>query len=79
MGFDDGPALAAIAQRAAVEGFAPPADWYAAALAFEEDLAVLDGAEGRLACTCICAPSHWAPEHKLGLERKRASEVSPPQ
>lgn len=37
-------------------------------LAFEEDLAVLDGATGTLPWLCVCVPSHWAPEDKLGLD-----------
>lgn len=35
--------------------------------AFEEDFAVLDGATGTLPWLCVCVPSHWAPEDKLGL------------
>ncbi|MHB1123698.1 MAG: heme-dependent oxidative N-demethylase subunit alpha family protein [Ramlibacter sp.] len=37
-------------------------------LAFEEDLAVLDGASGTLPWLCVCVPSHWAPEDKVGLD-----------
>ena len=37
------------------------------ALAFEEDLAILDGASGTLPWLNVCVPSHWAPEDKLGL------------
>jgi dimethylamine monooxygenase subunit A len=58
-GFDVQPALCAIARHAAFEG--PPE------LAFEEDFAVLDGATGRLMWLCVCVPSHWAPEEKIGL------------
>ncbi len=36
-------------------------------VAFEEDFAVLDGATGTLPWLCVCAPSHWAPEEKVGL------------
>ena len=36
-------------------------------LAFEEDLAVLDGQTSALPWLCVCVPSHWAPEDKLGL------------
>jgi len=36
-------------------------------LAFEEDFAVLDGMTGTLPWLCVCVPSHWAPEDKLGL------------
>ncbi len=63
-GFDPGPALAAIAARGAVGiGAADPVP----ELAFEEDFAVLDGATGTLPWLCVCVPSHWAPEEKLGL------------
>lgn len=63
-GFDPAPALAAIAARARAEGhvLAGPLE-----LAFEEDFAVLDGATGTLPWLCVCVPSHWAPEDKLGL------------
>ncbi|MFD0668438.1 heme-dependent oxidative N-demethylase subunit alpha family protein [Ramlibacter sp. MAHUQ-53] len=64
-GFDPRPALAAIARQAAAEGlpFEGPLE-----LAFEEDFAVLDGATGTLPWLCVCAPSHWAPEDKLGMD-----------
>ena len=63
-GFDPAPALEAIAARA---------PWWNASetaleLAFEEDFAVLDGATGTLPWLCVCVPSHWAPEDKLGLD-----------
>jgi len=63
-GFDPGAALQAIASRA---------PWWrpgekALELAFEEDFAVLDGASGTLPWLCVCVPSHWAPEDKLGLD-----------
>ncbi len=66
-GFDAGPALRAIAAHAAAAGLRfhhrdlPE-------LAFEEDLAVLDGASGTLPWLCVCVPSHWAPEDKVGLD-----------
>ncbi|HYF21128.1 MAG TPA: heme-dependent oxidative N-demethylase subunit alpha family protein [Ramlibacter sp.] len=66
-GFDPAPALAAIAERAAAEGVAFPAGG-GIELAFEEDFAVLDGATGTLPFLCVCVPSHWAPEEKLGLD-----------
>jgi len=66
-GFDPAPALTAIARQAAAQGIAgaleagtPPE------LAFEEDLVVLDGDTGTLPWLCVCAPSYWAPEDKLG-------------
>lgn len=62
--FDEAPVLAAIAARAAREGhrFEGPVE-----LAFEEDFALLDGANGTLPWLCVCVPSHWAPEDKVGL------------
>ncbi len=35
-------------------------------LAFEEDFAVLDTTSGTIQWLCVCVPSHWAPEDKLG-------------
>lgn len=58
-GFDAQPVLDAIARRMPFDG---PIE-----LAFEEDFAVLDGESGRLDWLCICVPSHWAPEEKIGL------------
>ncbi|MDP3824554.1 MAG: DUF3445 domain-containing protein [Burkholderiales bacterium] len=63
-GFDPAPALAAIAAQA---------PWWRQSdtpleLAFEEDFAVLDGSTGTLPWLCVCVPSHWAPEDKLGLD-----------
>lgn len=63
-GFDPQPALEAIAQQARREGLALEGPLE---LAFEEDFAILDGATGTLPWLCVCAPSHWAPEDKLGL------------
>lgn len=62
-GFDAAPAIAAILAQARAEGLdaAEPIE-----LAFEEDFAVLDAA-GTLPWLCVCVPSHWAPEDKLGL------------
>jgi dimethylamine monooxygenase subunit A len=64
-GFDAGPALAAIRARAQAEGI--PTAQEPVELAFEEDFAVLDGATTTLPWLCVCVPSHWAPEEKLGL------------
>lgn len=63
-GFDPQPALEAIARQARHEGlaFEGPLEQ-----AFEEDFAILDGVTGTLPWLCVCAPSHWAPEDKLGL------------
>ncbi len=61
-GFDAEPALAAIAALGAWNPAVP------LELAFEEDFAVLDGDTGALPWLCVCTPSHWAPEDKLGLD-----------
>ena len=62
-GFDAGPALRSIQAQAQREGLVggEPIE-----LAFEEDFAVLDGASSTLPWLCVCVPSHWAPEDKLG-------------
>jgi dimethylamine monooxygenase subunit A len=63
-GFDAQPAIEAILEQARAEGLpaAEPVE-----LAFEEDFAVLDGDSTTLPWLCVCVPSHWAPEDKLGL------------
>ena len=66
-GFDPTPALEAIATQARAQGL----DWHPGGdvpleLAFEEDFAILEGNGGTLPWLCVCAPSHWAPEDKLG-------------
>lgn len=66
-GFDAAPALRAVADHAAAIG-CPLAPVAAPELAFEEDLAVLDGATGTLPWLAVCVPSHWAPEDKVGLD-----------
>ncbi len=67
-GFDAAPALAAIAARAHLEGVAQSLDDNTPLeLAFEEDFAVLDGDTTQLSWLCVCVPSHWAPEDKVGL------------
>jgi dimethylamine monooxygenase subunit A len=62
-GFDPQPAIDAVLAQAAREGIAArePIE-----LAFEEDFAVLDGTTSTLPWLCVCVPSHWAPEEKLG-------------
>ena len=62
-GFDAQPAIEAILERARAEGLpaGEPVE-----LAFEEDFAVLDGDSSTLPWLCVCVPSHWAPEDKLG-------------
>lgn len=66
-GFDAAPALAAIRARAVAElGSAAPAPSTPLELAFEEDFAVLDGVSGHVPWLCVCVPSRWAPEEKIG-------------
>lgn len=65
-GFDPAAAIESIAEcgrLARAGGTFEPLE-----LAFEEDFAVLDGASGTLPWLCVCVPSHWAPEEKLGLD-----------
>lgn len=67
-GFDPRPAMQAIAAQAAAAGLSHSFDpELPLELQFEEDFAVLDGATGTLPWLCVCVPSHWAPEDKLGL------------
>ena len=70
-GFDPSPAMDAIAAKAAIDGIEGLGSGAAAGwpleLTFEEDFAVLDGATTALPWLCVCVPSHWAPEDKLGL------------
>ncbi|MDB5750105.1 MAG: hypothetical protein JWP65_526 [Ramlibacter sp.] len=63
-GFDQRPVVAAILARGLAEGHAVEAPLE---LAFEEDFALLDGPSTTLPWLCVCVPSHWAPEAKLGL------------
>lgn len=65
-GFDAEPALRAITEQARTEGIAPSG--LLPELAFEEDFAVLEGADGTLPWLCVCVPSHWAPEDKVGRD-----------
>jgi hypothetical protein len=58
-GFDPSSAIAAMRDRVPSE--LPPE------LAYEQDFAVLDGETGTLQWLCVCVPSHWAPEEKIGL------------
>jgi len=62
-GFDPQPAVEAILAQARSEGVAAAET---IELAFEEDFAVLEAAGGTLPWLCVCVPSHWAPEEKLG-------------
>jgi hypothetical protein len=63
-GFDEGPVIEAILAQARAEGIAATEPLE---LAFEEDFAVLEASGGTLPWLCVCVPSHWAPEDKLGL------------
>ncbi len=67
-GFDPAPALAAIAAAAPAGSPWRPDAPTPVELAFEEDFAVLDGDTGTLPWLCVCVPSHWSPEDKLGLD-----------
>ena len=68
-GFNARPALDAIAAQASLQGLAIALTTPdAIPLAFEEDFAVLDGNTGQLVWLCVCTPSHWSPEEKLGLD-----------
>jgi len=66
-GFDPGPAMRAIERQAREQGLQEaltgdtPLE-----LAFEEDFAVLDAGTGIVPWLCVCVPSHWAPEDKVG-------------
>ena len=59
-GFDPSGAIAAMRER--VPSALPPE------IAYEQDFAVLDGETGTLKWLCVCVPSHWAPEDKIGLD-----------
>jgi len=66
-GFDPSPALQTIADLGVRSGIAHGPDHFPE-LAFEEDFAVLDGTTGSVPWLCVCVPSHWAPEEKIGLD-----------
>ena len=70
-GFDPADALRAIAGSAAAGTTpgspGPPGHPATPELAFEEDLVVLDAATASVPWMCVCTPSGWAPEEKLGL------------
>ncbi|HEY8050747.1 MAG TPA: heme-dependent oxidative N-demethylase subunit alpha family protein [Ramlibacter sp.] len=59
-GFDPTAAIAAMRER--LPSDLPPE------IAYEQDFAVLDGETGTLQWLCVCVPSHWAPEDKIGLD-----------
>ncbi|MGV3572066.1 MAG: heme-dependent oxidative N-demethylase subunit alpha family protein [Ramlibacter sp.] len=63
-GFDQAPVVDAILARARMEGIAAEGP---IELAFEQDFALLEAAGTTLPWLCVCVPSHWAPEDKVGL------------
>ena len=65
-GFDAGPALDAIWRQANRDGVAKPDPSLSLELALEQDLAVLDLASTSVPWMCVCVPSGWAPEEKVG-------------
>lgn len=68
-GFDASDAIESIAKEAASTGAEGRFDAHnTLELAFEEDFAVLDGVTGTLPWLCVCVPSSWAPEEKVGLD-----------
>lgn len=67
-GFDASAAVDTIWQQAGRDGIATTGQQTPVALAFEQDLAVLDLTSGRVPWMCVCVPSGWAPEEKIGLE-----------
>lgn len=68
-GFDPFHALESIAEHAVSIGAGGRFDAQnPLELAFEEDFAVLDGATATLPWLCVCVPSSWAPEEKVGLD-----------
>ncbi len=67
-GFDPTAAITSIASRASIHWGANRLDASTPLeMTFEEDFAVLDGDTGTLPWLCVCVPSHWAPEEKIGL------------
>lgn len=67
-GFDPAPAIAAIWQQARRDGIAvPEAPTLPMELVLQQDLAVLDLASASVPWMCVCVPSGWAPEEKIGL------------
>lgn len=66
--FDAGPALQAITARMALDLPGTADNSAPLELALAQDLAVLDADTGTIPWMCVCVPSHWAPEDKLGLD-----------
>ncbi|MCZ4315652.1 DUF3445 domain-containing protein [Comamonadaceae bacterium G21597-S1] len=67
-GFDARAAIAAIWAQAARDGLAGVPPDTPLALAFEQDLAVLDLDSGRVPWMCVCVPSGWDPQDKIGRD-----------
>ncbi len=65
-GFDAGPALDAIWRQARQDGIATPDPSLPLELVLAQDLAVLDLASLCVPWMCVCLPSGWAPEEKIG-------------
>lgn len=66
-GFDAAPALVALRAQARHAGVSAQAmEMLPLELQVEEDLVVLDTRTGRIPWMCVCVPSRWAPEDKLG-------------
>lgn len=66
-GFDATDALACLHQQAGRTGArGPERSETRLELLVEEDLAVLDSSSGCVPWMCVCVPSGWAPEDKLG-------------
>lgn len=67
-GFDPTDTIDAIWHQAGRDDAAASDRSAPLALAFEQDLAVLDLASARVPWMCVCVPSGWAPEEKIGLD-----------
>jgi len=67
-GFDAATAIAAVWRQAARDGMPDLPRDTPLALAFEQDLALLDLDSGIVPWMCICTPSGWAPEDKIGRD-----------
>jgi len=65
-GFDASAAIAAVWRQAARDGISDLPRDTPLALAFEQDLALLDLDSGIVPWMCVCVPSGWAPEDKIG-------------
>jgi len=65
-GFDADAAFASILAQARRDGIALPQGRPALELLLEQDLALLDLASAGVPWMCVCVPSGWAPEEKIG-------------